>query len=283
MSLRRLELATAWGPLLLAGGSRAGEGTLVLLPQLKLVLDPGRPHRALTPMTTALLSHGHMDHLAGLGYWASQRQLHSLGPATLLVPRPIAEGVRRLLELFAELEGGQPYEVELLAVAAGDRHRLRRDMELELFATHHWVPTLGARLCWLRTHLRADLLGASEEEIVRRRRAGERVSEEQRVPLLTYCADSGPELLERQPEVLRSEVLLLECSFYRPSDRERAANYGHLHLDDLVAAAPHLECRHLVLLHPSRRHRLREVEEILAERLAPRLPCSLHHLFVDWE
>ena len=38
-SLRRLQLDTSWGELSLVGGSRAGEGTLILLPQLHLALD----------------------------------------------------------------------------------------------------------------------------------------------------------------------------------------------------------------------------------------------------
>jgi ribonuclease Z len=256
---------------------------MVLLPQLRLALDPGRPHRALTPMTTVVLSHGHTDHLVGLSYWASQRQLHSLGPATLLAPAAIADRIRRLLDLHATLEGGQPYPVELVPVVDGDRRRLRRDLELELFATDHWVPTLGTRLTWIKSRLRTDLVGLAEAEIVRLRRAGEPVSEEERVALLAYGADSGPGLLERRADILRAEVLLLECSFFRPADRERAARYGHIHLEDLLAAAPTLGCRHLVLLHASRRHRLAEVEEMLAERLAPRLRCELHHLFVDWE
>ena len=33
-NLRRLRLETSWGPLSIVGGSRAGEGTLILLPQL---------------------------------------------------------------------------------------------------------------------------------------------------------------------------------------------------------------------------------------------------------
>jgi hypothetical protein len=59
--------------------------------------------------------------------------------------------------------------------------------------------------------------------------------------------------------------------------------FGHLHLDDILARVDLVRCRHLVLLHASRRHRLREVEEILAERLAPALDCSLHHLMIDWD
>jgi ribonuclease Z len=276
-------LETSWGQLTIAGGSRAGEGTLILLPQLRLALDPGRPHRALTPMKTALISHGHLDHLGGLGYWAAQRFLNAMGRATVLAPHQIAPALEELLATFAKLEGGSPYEIDVVAVDAGDRHPLRADMELELFATDHWVPTLGTRLLWSRRRLRQELRRLDGDEIARRRSAGEVITETHSAPLLSYCADSGPGLFESHPAALDAEVLLLECSFFSPSDRERATRYGHLHLDDLLARAGELSCRHLVLLHASRRHRMHEVEGILAERLEPLLGCEMHHLLVDWE
>lgn len=283
MSLRRLQIETTWGALTLAGGSRAGEGTLILLPQLHLALDAGRPHRALPPMSTVVISHGHMDHLGGVAYWASQRFLQSMGPATLVVPRPIAAEVENLLATHARLEGGRPYPIDLVPVDDGGTYSFRRDMELIFFSTDHWVPTLGARLLWRRHHLLPALADLPGEEIARRRLAGETVTEELTIDLLAYCADSGPGFLRDHPEVLGAEVLLIECSFYRPADRERAARFGHMHLEDLLPWVDRLGCRHLVLLHPSRRHRLREVEEILDERLRPQLDCSLHHLMVDWE
>jgi ribonuclease Z len=283
MTLRRLVLDSSWGPLTVIGGSRAGEGTLILLPQLRLAFDPGRTHRALPPMNTVVVSHGHVDHLAGIGYWASQRTLNSMGPAELLAPRTIAPGIERLLAQFAELEGGRPYRARVIPIADGDRYRIRADMELVFFATDHWVPTLGARLVWSKRRLRSELAGLAGAEIARRRQAGEEVSEERLIPLLSYCADSGPQLFAREPAVLASEIVLLECSFFRAADRDRADRYGHLHLDDLLGITDELHCRHLVLLHASRRHRLREVEAILDGQLRPRLDCELHHLIVDWE
>jgi ribonuclease Z len=283
MTLRRLQLDTSWGALTVAGGSRAGEGSLVLLPQLRLALDPGRAHRALPPMNTVVVSHGHMDHVGGLGYWASQRYLNAMGPATLIAPADIIERLDRLLELHAELEGGTPYQVETVSVADGATHRFRDDFDLLFFSTDHWVPTLGTRIEWCRRRLRPELVGLPGEEIARRRLAGESVSEEHRLDLVSYCADSGPQLFRRHPEVMHSEVVFLECSFYRPADRARADRYGHLHLEDLMAVAGQLRCRHLVLLHASRRHRLREVEHILDTELRPLLNCEMHHLMVDWE
>lgn len=283
MSLRTIALDTSWGSLTVVGGSRAGEGTLVLLPQLRLALDAGRPHRALAPMNTVLVSHGHMDHIGGLGYWASQRYLNSMGPGTVMAPAEIADDVRALLETMARLEGGRPYDVAITAVDAGDRRALRADFELDFFSTDHWVPTLGCRVTWRTQRLLAGLADLSGEEIARRRRAGLQVTAERRVALLAYCADSGPGLFASCPSVLAAEVVIVECSFFRPGDRDRAVRYGHMHLDDLLAVSEHLTCRHLVLLHASRRQRLREVELFLEEQLEPRLPCALHHLMVDWE
>jgi ribonuclease Z len=234
-------------------------------------------------MTTLLVSHGHVDHLGGIAYWASQRQLQSMGPARLFAPSPIAGGIEELLATHARLEGGEPYEVEVIAIESGERHPLRRDIDLVFFATDHWVTTLGSRLVWRRHHLLPELADRPGEEIARRRSAGETVTEEIEANLLAYCADSGPGVLTDQPEVLSAEVLLIECSFYRSADRERAVRYGHMHLEDLEAAIDRLSCRHLVILHASRRHRLRDVEGILDERLRPVLDCELHHLMIDWD
>jgi len=256
---------------------------LVLLPQLKLAFDPGRAHRSLPPMSTLVLSHGHMDHLGALGYWASQRHLNTMGPGTLVVPHAIAPKVMHLLQLYADLEGGQPYLVDLVSVVDGDHYNHRKDFELTFFATDHWVPTLGATLTWRRRRLRPEFAGLSGEEIAHLRKSGQSVTEERRVDLASYCADSGPALFKNHPEVLRSEVLFVEVSFFRPADRARAARYGHLHLEGLVAVSESLRCRHLVLLHASRRHRLRDVEAMLDQHLRPHLDCVMHHLNVDWD
>jgi ribonuclease Z len=224
-----------------------------------------------------------MDHLGGVGYWASQRHLQAMGPARLLVPRDIAEGVEEILATHARLEGGRPYEVQVIPVSPGQVHTFRKDMDLTFFRTDHWVPTLGSRLVWRRRHLLPAFADLPGEEIAARRAAGETVTEEIECHLLSYCADSGPGVLELGPEVLAAEIVVVECSFYRPRDRERAARFGHMHLDDLLARINRLDCRHLVLIHASRRHRLREVERILDDRLRPHLGCELHHLMIDWE
>ena len=280
--MRQLNLVTSWGDLRLVGGSRAGEGSLVLLPQLRLSLDAGRPARALVPLQHVVVSHGHLDHLLGLPAWASQRQLQGIPGGIVWAERSQVDAVKELLSVVARLEGGKPYDVEVRAVQAGDRATLRPGFELAFFATSHWVPTLGCRVDWVRKHLRPEHKALPPEELRRLREAGAEITEEVRVPLVAYAADTGPEVFEREPWLTEVEVLVTECTFLRPSDVERARRFGHLHLDDIVALAPRLACRHLVLTHLSRRHRIAAGNTRIRRALADVLRPELHLLNVEW-
>jgi ribonuclease Z len=229
------------------------------------------------------VSHGHLDHLLGLPAWASQRQLQGMRPGRVLCPDSLRGRVEQLLSLSAALEGGSPYGAEVVGVGAGDRVELRRDFRLGFFATSHWVETLGSVVEWTRRHLRPELAGTPPGELARLRADGVEVTTEQRTSLLAYAADSGPEVLLREPWLYETEVLVLECTFLRPGDRERAARFGHTHLADLVELAPRLRCRHLVLTHLSRRHRLAPGARAIRTALAGRFSGSLHLLNKEWE
>jgi ribonuclease BN (tRNA processing enzyme) len=90
-------------------------------------------------------------------------------------------------------------------------------------------------------------------------------------------------VLAREPWLLDVEVLVLECTFLREGDRERARRFGHTHLADLVDVAPSLRNRHLVLTHLSRRHRLAPGARAIRAALAGRFAGTLHLLNREWE
>jgi ribonuclease Z len=281
--VRQLQLDTSWGELRVAGGSRAGEASLLLLPQLRLALDAGRPSRALVPLQHVAISHGHMDHVLGLPAWASQRQLNGIPGGTVYVPRSLAAPVAELLSVCARLESGKPYDVIVRAVAPGDVVPLRRGFSLRFLATSHWVETLGCCVEWTRRKLRPEFATMEPETLRRRREAGEAITEEIRTSLVAYLADTGPEVFAANPFLFDAEVLVVECTFLRPSDRERARRFGHIHLDDLIELAPRLANRHLVLTHLSRRHRLGGGTRMIKDRLTGLLKPQLHLFNVEWD
>jgi len=282
MKCRKLELQTSWGLLTLVGGSRAGEGTLLMLPQLRTALDIGRPQRKLPSMSTLCISHGHSDHLNALSFWAGQRALNDLRGGKILAPSAIAEKLREILRIHAEMEGEQSYDVEVQAVEEGSTYPLRANFHLEFFDVPHRIPSLGSRLIFSRKQLRPEFRDKSRQELEALRAAGEKLSCSESTAILSYTADCSVEIFSR-PEKLAAEVLLLECSFWDESDHERARRYGHLHLDDILEHLHLISSRHIVLLHASRRYRLQEILEWIDTRLRPRTQAEIHHLIVEWE
>jgi ribonuclease Z len=81
------------------------------------------------------------------------------------------------------------------------------------------------------------------------------------------------------PQLFAARVLLIECSFLFPEDRDRAREYAHIHLDDLLARADLFGNEAIVLTHFSQRYRPEEIRaallaipQPLASRVIPFLP-----------
>lgn len=253
----------------LTGESRAGAATWFRVDPPGIALDAGRGAPPLAGCATLLLTHGHLDHALGVPYLLSERTVHGSELTRIACPAATAPALESFLGAAAALESSR-YDVEVIGCAPGERIELGRDVSAEGFAVDHPVPALGWHLWRRRSRLRPDLAGTSGEELAARRRRGEAVDEEYEELLLSYCGDTGPAVLESEPRLFEARVLLIECTFLDPAHADRGRDYGHLHLDDLVAVADRFRNRAVVLHHLSRRHTPAELVRAVAER-APQL------------
>ncbi len=140
-----------------------------------------------------------------------------------------------------------------------------------MFPGSHRIPTVGYTFVESRHKLKPELEGATSSELARLRAEGREVSDAIETPLFSYTGDCDAGIFEKAPQIFGSRALLIECTFLRPGEEDRARGYGHLHLSDIVARAQDFRNEAIVLTHFSAKY---SREEILT-RLADGLPPSL--------
>jgi len=248
--------------LVIEGVSIAGHESYYKLPGFRCLLEYGRAPEDTVGYATVLLSHGHLDHAAGLAHHASRRRLGGLPPPRVFVPEEAADDFQAWISASERLEGIR-YGVELVRAAPGAAVSLRKDLEVLVLPGRHRVPSVGYLFREVRHKLQDAFAGRSPVELAALRQAGAVLTRREEMPLLAYTGDCGVEIFDAAPEIFRARVLLIECSFVRPDDAPRAREYGHLHLQDFVDRAEHFENEAVVLTHFSLRYTASEIRETL--------------------
>lgn len=251
---------------LIEGRSRAGHETWFRVRELGIALDIGRCPDAIVPMPHVFITHAHLDHAAGIPFYAGQRRLQQLDGGTIYVPAEAADDVRALLAIQEKLTGAE-FEVEVRGLADGEELRFGRTHLVRAHAAPHRVAARAYEFIERRHHLREEFSGRDSIEIARLRREGVRVDEEYRRSILFYTGDTDRGLLESCDAAFGAEVLMIECSFLADGHQDRAAKYRHLHIDDIADFADRFENDMIILTHFSRRYSHDDIRTMVRRRL----------------
>jgi ribonuclease Z len=218
------------------GRSRSGHETFFRIRELGIALDLGRCPDMIISAPQVFITHAHVDHCAGMAFYAAQRHLQRMPLGRLYVPEEAADGVRELLALHERLANTHFDQTEVVGLAEGDAVPIARGRKVVVHRSTHRVPTNAYEI-------RED--GTS---------------------LLFYTGDTDRGILERNETMFHSEVLIVECSFVADGDQARAVKYKHMHFDDIVDFAERFENRMIVLSHFSRRYGRSEIRDEIGRR-----------------
>lgn len=257
----------------LLGSSLAGEESFVVVPELNLAFDIGRAPREVVAVDNVLLTHGHIDHAAGVAYYFAQRKFTDNEPGHLYVPEPLVTPVRRLLRVWAEIDHEPPANVH--PANPGQDIPLRRDLIVRPFSVNHpsrrrdgsVVNGVGYAAIEVRRKLKDEFHGLTGPQIVELKKKGVEVTRQVELPQVAYCGDTAPgEFLELDC-VRNAKILLLECTFVEPDHLDRARAGYHIHLRDLRELLPRLNNGRILLTHLSRRTAMSEARSLLRREL----------------
>lgn len=256
------------GGIRLQGISLAGEETVIIVPEFGVGFDIGRAPREAVFMDCICLSHGHMDHSAGLAYYFSQRNFQGVAPGCVLVHHRLVPAIHDLLSVWGRIEG-HVSPGRIVGVDEDEDFEIRKGLLARPFRVRHRGPTLGFSIIEVRKKLRPEYAGYSGQQIVELKKTGQSIDYRLEIPKVAYCADTEVgDFLDRD-YVRNAEVLIIECTFFEEEHLVRAREGQHTHVQDLPGLLERVNSPHIVLSHITRRTFMSEVKRTLTSLLKP--------------
>jgi len=254
------------GSLVLCGFSLAGEETVITVPQLNVAFDVGRAPREVVSIDHVCLSHGHMDHAAGVAYYFSQRAFQGAPPGCVLVHHRLVSALQDLMQVWGRIEG-HVSPGRIVGVDEGEDYPIRRDLVVRPFRVNHGGYALGFSVIEVRKKLKPEYADHSGQQIAELKRAGHVVEYRLEIPRIAYCGDTVAGRFLDEDHVRNAEVVILECTFFEEDHVERARKGQHVHVRDLPAMLERLRSPHVVIAHITRRTFMRDVKRTLKDLL----------------
>lgn len=252
------------GGVQIQGFSLAGEETVIVLPEYNLCFDFGRAPREIISIDTICLTHGHMDHAAGVAYYFSQRAFVGIAPGRLIVHRDLVAPIQKLLEVWSEIER-HPSPAEIQGVESLQDVSIRRGLVVRPFDVNHAGSALGFTLIELRHKLKPEYHDKSGPQLVALKREGVEIELRVEVPLLTFTGDTAVGRFLDHDFVRNSRVVLLDCTFFERDHVSRARAGRHIHVDDLPKVLAAIPDAQIMLTHVTRRTDLRHAKRIFRQ------------------
>ncbi|ABS60745.1 MULTISPECIES: MBL fold metallo-hydrolase [Fervidobacterium] len=204
------------------------------------------------------LTHGHVDHIAGLWSIINTRN-NAMGdrekPLTVYYPEG-NKGIEFYAEFLKRANNDLRFELIFVPVKKGENVFLRKSGSfiryVQPFQVNHTYSEVafGYHVIDVRRRLKEEYRDLPKEEIsnLAKKLGSEEITEAYEKKVLTI---SGDTVLLKKEDIMDTEILFHECTFLNREDRKFN---NHASLDDIVELVKDSNVKNLVLYHISSRY-----------------------------
>ena len=251
--------------------SVGGYYTCIQLPKHKIVFDMGICPKEAFRSKYVFFTHPHPDHMSGFIQHLSTREMIGAGKSTYVMEdihvayfEDILNGWRRISRCSLQCE--------IVGITQKEEFSVSKNHLIVPFRSVHRIPCLGYTLFHIKKKLLPEFQGQSSQKIIAAKSMGKDIHLYERIPLVSVTGDTTHHVFERNPEILKSNVLVTEVTFFGDDvSPEQATAQGHMHINDLIRFEDAFLHTKLVIMHISARYKTAEVEEIVRKRFSKRV------------
>lgn len=249
------------------GLSLSGIRTAITMPDLSLAFDVAQGYPYLLNLKHYFISHGHLDHAAGIPYIISQKAMNTQEPPKFYMPESLVGPMDKIMKLWEEIEN-HTYSYEFIPVKGDYVIELNQQTYVKVFPTTHRIESYGFTVFEVHKKLKKEYLGLGRDEIVNLRRQGVDINEIIHTPVVSFTGDTQIEFLDSRDWVKKSKILIMETTYL--DDRktiEQARKWGHTHIDEVIPRLSEIEAEKIVFIHASSRYSDAEATRLLFEKI----------------
>jgi len=248
------------------GYSVAGEETVVAMPQLDVCFDVGRAPDQIISINHVLLTHGHMDHAAGIAYYLSHRKFSGQRPGTVLAPANLLGHIRKIISAWGKLDGND-IPAQLVGVKSGDEYQVKPNLFVKVFPTKHSRGSVGYTVIERRKKLKPEYTNLTGPQLVELKAEGITIDYPLEFPIVTYLGDTQYVDFSQLDYIAASRILIAECTFFEDEHSGRADAGRHMHIDEFADLISQLQNEHIIITHLTQRTSMAEIRRILKQKI----------------
>lgn len=252
------------------GLSLSGIHTAISMPEYGLSFDVAQGYPHTLRMKKFFISHGHLDHAAGIPYIISQKAMHNEPPPVFYMPPSLVEPLTDIMKLWAKIED-HTYTLRFEPVTEHTRVELSPQACVRTFKTVHRIESYGYTLFSTAKKLKPEYQHLKGPELADMQKNGEPITQAIETPLVSFTGDTQIEFLDSAPWVKKSKVLICEATYLdRVKSVEHARTWGHTHIDELIPRLDEIEAEKIVLIHASSRYSDARAAQLIREQIPER-------------
>ena len=259
--------------------SIGGTESCYILPHFNIAFDTGRCPESLIDIDRLFLTHGHLDHAAGVPYYISQRSLKNKKEPIIYLPKKLKKPIIKICNQWNKIEGFKA-KVTIEAIKTWQKIEIQQNYSVMALPTFHRIPSNGYVILNKTKKLKQEYTHLNPNEIAKLRNHNKNLFHHVEKPIFALSGDSKLEFVLNNPLAQEATVLFMECTYIDDKRTiEQTRLWGHTHLDEIIQNAHLFKNEKIVLIHFSQRYGPSYIRRILDKKLPSELKQRVEILY----